>query len=373
MTTTRFPLVLQPLAWRGGVLAFGLSLGLAAAVHPAEANEKVDEARPAAKAESKDDLAARIREGVELSNKSGKKGKGNAGSTYIEVKVPPAPAVRRPSGALANPVDMRHGASGRPETSREALAARAALLAAAVEDQEKPKPEPITERHWGYESDNGPATWSRLKPDFSTCALGQRQSPIHILSSDVLLGPAEPLQLNYLPTTGSVVNNGHTIQVDLDPASPDTLTVRGSTYRLVQFHFHHPAEEMIDYKGFSMVVHLVHRNEQNQLAVVSVLLDPGPANALIDKVWTYMPLDNQDRVTMPPGSLDLNQLLPQDRRYYMFMGSLTTPPCTEGVLWLVLKKPVTLSADQLRLFTRQFPDNARPTQPLNGRVVREAQ
>jgi carbonic anhydrase len=121
------------------------------------------------------------------------------------------------------------------------------------------------------------------------------------------------------------------------------------------------------------VAHLVHRNIEGQLAVVSVLLDPGVANALINKVWTHMPLDANDRVRMPAGIIDMNELLPKDQRYYQFMGSLTTPPCTEGVLWMVLKQPTTLSPAQIKLFSQLFPNNARPVQPLNGRAVRDAQ
>jgi carbonic anhydrase len=228
-----------------------------------------------------------------------------------------------------------------------------------------------TEAHWSYtEPGTGPEAWAELKPEFSACASGQRQSPVHIQEAGTLQGPAEPLAFDYQPSRGSVVNNGHTIQVDLE--GNNTLTVRGSTYKLLQFHFHHPAEEKVNYKGFSMVAHLVHKNAEGQLAVVAVLIDPGAANTLVNKVWTHMPLDVKDRVQVPAALFDMKELLPQDQRYYQFMGSLTTPPCTEGVLWMVLKQPMTVSRDQLKLFTQLFPMNARPTQALNGRVVREA-
>ncbi|NBX20089.1 MAG: carbonic anhydrase family protein [Betaproteobacteria bacterium] len=184
------------------------------------------------------------------------------------------------------------------------------------------------EVHWAYEGENGPQAWGKL--------------------------------------------NGHTIQVDVQ--GDNSITVRGSRYRLLQFHFHTPSEESVNYKRFAMVAHLVHKNDEGQLAVVAVLLDPGAApNPLIDKVWTYMPLDSGDRVRMPRELLNMNELLPSDQRYYQFMGSLTTPPCSEGVLWMVLKQPMTLSRNQLRLFTQLYPLNARPVQPLNGRPVRDAQ
>ncbi len=227
------------------------------------------------------------------------------------------------------------------------------------------------EAHWGYEGENGPQAWGQMKPEFNLCAIGKRQSPIHIDERDTLQGPAEPLLFNYQPSDGTVVNNGHTIQVDVQ--GDNTLTVRGSVYKLLQFHFHTPSEERVNSRGFAMVAHLVHRNAEGQLAVVALLMDPGGPNSLINKVWTYMPLDSGDRVRMPPNLLDLNELLPQDQRYYQFMGSLTTPPCTEGVLWNVIKQPISVGRDQIRLFSQLFPNNARPIQAINGRPVRSGQ
>lgn len=225
--------------------------------------------------------------------------------------------------------------------------------------------------HWSYEGDTGPQAWGKLKPEFNVCALGKRQSPINIEDSGTLHGPAEPLQFNYNPSSGTVVNNGHTIQVDLQ--GDNSLTVRGMVYRLVQFHFHTPSEEQVNYRNAAMVTHIVHKSADGQLAVVAVLMDPGVANALINKVWTYMPLDANDRVRLPADSIDMNELLPKDQRYYQFIGSLTTPPCTEGVLWMVLKQPTQVSKDQIRLFQQLYPNNARPVQPVNGRPVRNAQ
>jgi len=227
------------------------------------------------------------------------------------------------------------------------------------------------EVHWAYEGEGGPEAWGQLKSEFKTCAVGKRQSPIHIEDGATLQGPAEPIQFSYRASDGMVVNNGHTIQVDV--VGDNSITVRGSSYKLLQFHFHHPSEERINQKVFSMVAHLVHRNAEGQLAVVAVLLDPGTANSLINKVWTYMPLDAGDKVRMPAGLLDLSELLPKDQRYYQFLGSLTTPPCTEGVLWLVLKQPTTVSPEQVKLFSQLYPRNARPVQPVNGRPIRDAQ
>ncbi len=229
----------------------------------------------------------------------------------------------------------------------------------------------LAEAHWDYEGPNGPETWGKLKPEFSLCAVGKRQSPINIDESTTLQGPAEALGFAYKPSNATVVNTGHTIQVDVQGSN--TLTVRGSVYRLVQLHFHTPSEEQINAQSSAMVAHLVHRNDQGQLAVVAVMLQPGNASPFIDKVWTYMPLDAGDRVAMPGGLLDVSELLPADPRYYQYMGSLTTPPCSENVLWMVMKQPVQISKAQHRLFTQLYPSNARPVQALNGRPVRDAQ
>lgn len=280
------------------------------------------------------------------------------------------------SGKGAAPVNPA-GAPVNPQTSRDYAKARAAALAArGTTGMQAAKPPAHTaghggEVHWAYEGDNGPQNWGSLKPEFNLCAIGKRQSPINIQQGNTLAGPAEPLQFGYTPSNGTVVNNGHTIQINVE--GNNALTVRGSRYQLLQFHFHTPSEEQINFKRYAMVAHLVHRNDEGQLAVVAVLLEPGEANALIHKVWTYMPLDTGDSVRMPTGLLDMNELLPKDQRYFQFMGSLTTPPCTEGVLWLVLKQPVPLSQAQYKLFTQLYPQNARPVQALNARPVREAQ
>jgi carbonic anhydrase len=263
------------------------------------------------------------------------------------------------------------GAPMNPQASREYAKARAAALAGKEPMAEAAHGAITGEAHWSYEGEAGPANWGKLKPEFNLCAIGKRQSPINIVDGNTLAGPAEPVQFNYAPSNASVVNNGHTIQVDV--SGDNSIMVRGSRFQLVQFHFHTPSEEQINFKRTAMVAHLVHRNDEGQLAVVAILLEPGDANALIDKVWTYMPLDVNDRVRMPPAALNMNELLPVDQRYYQFIGSLTTPPCTEGVLWIVLKTPMPISRAQYKLFTQLYPLNARPVQPLNGRPVRDAQ
>lgn len=276
------------------------------------------------------------------------------------------------SGHASGDATRKVSAAGvNPQTSRQYIRARAAALSGQAMPVAENADSHGAQAHWTYSGETGPQAWAKLNPDYGTCANGERQSPINIDEAITLKGPAEVLQFNYRPSSGTVVNNGHTIQVDL--YGENDLTVRGTVFRLVQLHFHHPSEERVNFRSYAMVAHLVHKDNEGRLAVVAVLLEPGTDNALINKVWTHMPLDVDDRVRLPTGLIDMNELLPKDQRYYQFMGSLTTPPCTEGVLWMVLKQPTSLSQTQLRLFSQLFPNNARPVQPLNGRAVRDAQ
>jgi carbonic anhydrase len=222
--------------------------------------------------------------------------------------------------------------------------------------------------HWGYHGDGGPEAWGQLKPEFGKCATGQRQSPIDIRGGIGV--QLEPIQFDYRASGFAVIDNGHTVQVNLPGGN--TITVLGRRYELLQFHFHRPSEERINGKQHDMVAHLVHKDAEGKLAVVAVLLDRGTAQPLIQAVWNALPLEKHE-AQAAPGAIDLNQLLPEDRRYYTYMGSLTTPPCSEGVLWMVLKTPVTVSAEQIEIFSRLYPMNARPVQPLAGRLIKESQ
>ncbi len=152
------------------------------------------------------------------------------------------------------------------------------------------------------------------------------------------------MQFSYQPSQLRVLDNGHTVQVNV--AAGNTIEVMGRRYELVQFHFHRPSEERIDGRQFDMVAHLVHKDAEGRLAVVAVLLDRGAAQPLIQTVWNNLPLEKgEEQVVRSP--IDLNALLPAERNYYTYMGSLTTPPCTEGVLWMVMKTPVQVSAEQI--------------------------
>jgi len=246
--------------------------------------------------------------------------------------------------------------------------AATAPAAAHKRTEPAPAPRPVAHGdHWDYAGEGGPETWGKLKPEYSQCSTGQRQSPIDIRGGIAV--QLEPIQFDYRTTGFSVIDNGHTVQVNLP--SGNTITVLGRRFELLQFHFHRPSEERINGKQYDMVAHLVHKDAEGKLAVVAVLLDRGVAQPLIQAVWNALPLEKNE-AQAAPGTIDLNKLLPEDRRYYTYMGSLTTPPCSEGVLWMVMKTPVPVSPEQIEIFSRLYPMNARPVQPQAGRLIKES-
>lgn len=220
--------------------------------------------------------------------------------------------------------------------------------------------------HWDYEGEGGPNNWAKLDPKNKACAVGQRQSPIDI--RDGIKVDLEPIKFNYRPSTFRIVDNGHTVQVAVGDSA---ITLLGKTYELVQFHFHRPSEEKINGQRFDMVAHLVHKSDDGQLAVVAVLLERGTENPFIQTLWNNLPLEKNVDVAPPDIIIDPATLLPAARNYYTYMGSLTTPPCSEGVLWLVMKQPVQVSHEQINIFSRLYKNNARPIQPVGGRMIKE--
>lgn len=221
--------------------------------------------------------------------------------------------------------------------------------------------------HWGYAGKDGPKGWGKLDTAYSSCSLGHAQSPINITGAKKVDLPGLEFDYNAVPL--NIIDNGHSIQVNYAPGS--TLKVGDKTYTLKQFHFHHPSEEHVNGHGYDMVAHLVHDDGAGHLAVVAVLIHKGAANPFIDTVWKNIPKEKEKAVDVPGVSLNLKDLLPADRGYYTFSGSLTTPPCSEGVTWFVLKTPVEISAAQLDVFAKLYPKNARPIQALNGREILE--
>ena len=223
--------------------------------------------------------------------------------------------------------------------------------------------------HWEYQGTHGPEYWGTLDKAYSACVSGKQQSPINI--SRVKPAPLPALAFDYKRSPLRIIDNGHTIQVNYAPGS--FFTFGDQRYELQQFHFHHPAEERVDGKAYPMVAHLVHKNAAGKIAVVAVLLSQGNASAFLERLWSYVPKEKGQEVSPQGVSIDLNELLPPTRGYFTFAGSLTTPPCSEGVTWFVLKQPVPASKEAIEVFAEKYPHNARPLQPMNGRVILETQ
>lgn len=221
--------------------------------------------------------------------------------------------------------------------------------------------------HWTYEGPEDPKHWGKLDPAFAACSNGHRQSPIDIRDARITDLPA--LKFDYDAAPLSIIDNGHTVMVDYAPGS--TLMVGDKVYKLKQFHFHHPSEERVSGKRFDMVAHLVHVDADGHLAVVAVLFKKGAANPLLETLWKNIPAEKEKTAALSSVSVNAKDVLPKDLGYYTFSGSLTTPPCTEGVTWYVLKTTSTLSPEQLATFAQLYPANNRPTQPSYQREILE--
>jgi carbonic anhydrase len=298
----------------------------------------------------------------------------------------PAPSIKpsiKPSAASRAPeeqaeVDLSERIAQRlaelraKQVARAEAAARAKRLADARRRQEEQASvavaaAPAHGTHWSYEGESGPANWSKINVDWARCSAGHRQSPIDI--RDGMKVDLEQIGFDYHPSSFNEIDNGHTIQVTV--GGGNFITVGNQAYELQGFHFHRPSEERINGRGTEMVMHLVHKSVEGKIAVVAVLLERGKAHSLIQTVWNNLPLEKNELVA-PSVVLDLNQALPERREYYTFMGSLSEPPCSEGVLWLVMKQPMQASPAQMALFSRLYPLNARPAQPSYGRVIKES-
>lgn len=222
--------------------------------------------------------------------------------------------------------------------------------------------------HWEYKGEHGASHWAEIDPGFKECSLGRNQSPIDIHKTEKTALPA--LQFDYKAVAPIIWNNGHTVQVNVPSGSK--LAVGEQTYDLLQFHFHTPSEETIHGKHYPMVAHFVHKNAAGQLGVVGVLIRAGKPNAALAPIFEHLPRVGE-KISVDELSLNLATVLPADGGYYNFEGSLTTPPCSEGVNWMVLKSPIELSRAQIRAFQGVVKFNARPVQPLNGRIIKESQ
>jgi len=341
------------------------------AVKPAAALEEAKPgkaaARPAEQTEAArlEDLGAKIAE--KLARAKAPDG-GSPGALVIRVKSDRHAATGHGGGshafapvrsALQPELHALVLASSQREAARSATAAAGAPAGPGHGDSHA--------AHWTYTGEGGPQNWARLKPEFAKCAEGARQSPINIRGG--IKVDLDPIAFEYRPSAFSVIDNGHTVQVNVD--SGNAITVMGRRYELVQFHFHRPAEERVDGRVYDMVAHLVHKDPDGRLAVIAVLMDRGQAHPMIQTVWNNLPLERGEEIGAST-QINLAALLPAGRTYYTYMGSLTTPPCSEGVLWMVMKEPVQVSSEQIAIFSRLYPMNARPLQAMGGRLIKES-
>lgn len=219
--------------------------------------------------------------------------------------------------------------------------------------------------HWSYIGNAGPEHWGELSPDYALCSSGKNQSPVNL--TGMIEGDLPPLVVSYKKGGFEIVNNGHSVQIDYAPGS--TIAIGDHSYELKQFHFHTPSENTIEGRSFPMEAHLVHADGKGNLAVIAVMYDTGKANTELQKAWRWMPQKVGVKKTLPD-QIDANALMSGDLDYYRFNGSLTTPPCSEGVAWIVMKAPDTVSQEQVETFAYTMRhDNNRPVQQLNGRIV----
>ncbi|MDY6899525.1 MAG: carbonic anhydrase [Cyanobacteriota bacterium] len=220
---------------------------------------------------------------------------------------------------------------------------------------------------WGYIGSKGPENWGSLSDEFNICQAGNNQSPVNLESA--VDADLTPLKIDYKDSPLRIINNGHTIQVNYQPGS--FLTLDDERYELLQFHFHHPSEHKVEGEALPMELHLVHKGEKGNLAVIGVFLKEGQSNSTLQKIWQQMPTRQGSEKTISKVDINASNLLPEDKDYYRYFGSLTTPPCSETVNWIVLKEPVEISNPQVKKFAQVFPLNARPIQLVKRRFLLE--
>lgn len=218
---------------------------------------------------------------------------------------------------------------------------------------------------WGYTGHTGPEHWGAISEQFKTCGTGVNQSPINI--QDSVEADMAPIQFNYVSNTQAILNNGHTIQVNVAPGS--SIQLDHTTFELKQFHFHTPSENQINNQSFPLEAHFVHADSNGNLAVVGVMFNPGQANPQITQLWEKMPAKAGTTIPLDWSAKQIQALLPKGTEYYRFNGSLTTPPCTEGVRWVVMQEPMPIASTQVERFAKIVHTNSRPVQKLHARVI----
>ena len=240
------------------------------------------------------------------------------------------------------------------------------FLMIGCKHNEKEEEDEHAAMHWGYEGEVGPKHWGELNDEYVLCSSGLAQSPIDI--AETVPEDLPNIAFDYKPSRLNIINNGHTIQANY--AEGSRIEVDSVRYELLQFHFHAPSEHTINAQFSDMELHLVHKSADGNLAVVSVMLNKGAENSAFAPVFDNMPAV-VDEENNPDALVNAGDLLPEDGLTYRYIGSLTTPPCSENVRWHVMKTPVQVSEAQVAAFEAIIHDNNRPVQPLNGREVVE--
>ncbi len=234
--------------------------------------------------------------------------------------------------------------------------------------EETAPPPPKVPAAWSYEGKNGAAQWDKLDTDYAICGSGRLQSPVDV--HNTIRADLPLIRFGWLTVPLAITDTGHTLRVDATGGG--RIIAEGEEFELQYFTFHLPAEEMINGKRAAMGVHFVHQAKSGKIAIIAVPLQEGKENRLIRTLWNAVPLEQGKTVSQPNVKIDPGELIPLKREYYTYVGSLTTPPCTEGVLWLIMKQPVTLSKEQIADFAKIHRNNARPVQQANGRVIKES-
>ncbi|WP_194096716.1 carbonic anhydrase [Marivivens aquimaris] len=219
--------------------------------------------------------------------------------------------------------------------------------------------------HWTYSGDEGPDHWGELSEEYASCAGGAMQSPIDLSGAEA--SGTVNYEFDYQPVALNILNNGHTVQ--FNTAEGGDLVEAGKTFHLAQIHFHTPSEHDVDGKEFPIEAHFVHQADDGALAVLGVLIEEGEANATLQTVIDNMPTTPTEAADVAGVTIDPNGLIPASHEIYRYMGSLTTPPCSEGVNWHVLATPMTASAEQIAALSEVLNHNNRPLQQLNARLL----
>jgi carbonic anhydrase len=268
-----------------------------------------------------------------------------------------------PKPEATAPAPVQATAVAEPATTTTATTASGTETAAA---NATPEATPTAQApQWSYAGEQGPSHWATLNPEFSLCGPGKEQSPINLVWHRPRKKGGE-IEFHYKTSAFTVIDDGHTIRADFAPGN--YITLGGDRYDLEQVHFHSGSEHTIAGVSMPMELHLVHKNEKGEFAVLGVVLIQGPADGAIQLIWDSIP-PHKNVAQKAAASLNPIDFIPKQRTHYSYVGSLTTPPCTEGVNWNVFNTPLTLSKAQILAFRKIYSANSRPVQPLNERQV----